>query len=221
LDRANLNTRLLARRLAEREAEIIRLEHQLADPVKPEGFRENEGNVRYPVPCPNGAKVVPRWIRRVGGGEVEMLAGLTTGEQVYVAPLFMEPDYTDAEPVSGMDLWFVDLLHGPEGGFHTLAEAARGLPDWGAYAEVIRYRRLEEERREYEGELEEISARIRSLQERQDASKHRMEAGRLPQKLANLEGRNNYLRRNPRRGQLAIRGTRRYRAALAGPGVPA
>ena len=150
-----------------------------------------------------------------------MLVGLTTGEQVYVAPLFMEPDYTDAEPVSGMDLWFVDLLHGPEGGFHTLAEAAHGLPEWGAYAEVIRYRRLEEERREYEGELEEISARIRSIQERQDASKHRMEAGQLPQKLANLEGHNNYPRRNPRRGQLAIRGTRRHHAVLAGPGVPA
>ena len=94
-----------------------------------------------------------------------MLAGLTTGESVYVAPLFMEPDYTDAKPVSGMDLWFVNLLHGPEGGFHTLAKAARNLPEWGAYAEVIRYHRLEEERREYEGELEEISARIRSLQE--------------------------------------------------------
>ena len=150
-----------------------------------------------------------------------MLAGLTTGESVYMAPLFMEPDYTDSEPVLGMDLWFIDLLHGPEGGFHTLAEAARNLPKWGAYAEVIRYRRLEEERCEYEGELEEISARIRSLQERQDASKHCMEAGRLPQKLANLEGCNNYPRRNPRRGQLAIRGTRRHRAVLAGPGVPA
>ena len=94
-----------------------------------------------------------------------MLAGLTMGESVYVAPLFMEPDYTDTEPVSGMDLWFVDLLQGPEGGFHTLAEAACGLPEWGAYAEVIWFRRLEDERCEYEGELEEISARIRSIQE--------------------------------------------------------
>ena len=127
-----------------------------------------------------------------------MLAGLTTGEQVYVAPLFMEPNYTDTEPVSGMDLWFINLLHGPEGGFHTLAEAARGLPKWGAYAEVLRYRRLEEEQREYEGELEEISAHICSIQEQQDASKHRMEAGRLPQKLANLQGCNNYPRCNPR-----------------------
>ena len=66
-----------------------------------------------------------------------MLAGLTTGESVYVAPLFMEPDYTNTDPVSGMDLWFIDLLQGPEGGFHTLAEATRGLPKWGAYTEVI------------------------------------------------------------------------------------
>jgi len=150
-----------------------------------------------------------------------MLAGLTTGESVYVAPLFMEPDYTDTEPISGMDLWFINLLQGPEGGFHTLAEAARNLPEWGAYAKVIRYCCLKDERRKYEGELEEISAHIRSIQERQDASQHHMEAGRLPQKLANLKGRNNYLRCNPRRGQLAIRGMRQHCAQLAGPGVPA
>ena len=65
-----------------------------------------------------------------------MLVGLTTGEAVYVAPLFMEPNYTDT-PTSGMDLWFIDLLQGPKGGFHTLAKAAHGLPKWGAYAEVI------------------------------------------------------------------------------------
>ena len=51
-----------------------------------------------------------------------MLAGLTTGEAVYVAPLFMEPDYTDEQPILGMDLWFIDLLNGPEGGFHMLAD---------------------------------------------------------------------------------------------------
>jgi len=65
-----------------------------------------------------------------------MLAGLTMGEAVYMAPLFIEPNYTDT-PISGMDLWFVDLLQGPEGGFYTLAEAAHSLPEWGAYAEVI------------------------------------------------------------------------------------
>jgi len=59
LDRANLNTRLLARRLAKCEAEILRLEHQLTNPVKPDGFRENKGNIRYLIPCPNRAKVVP------------------------------------------------------------------------------------------------------------------------------------------------------------------
>ena len=105
-----------------------------------------------------------------------MLAGLTTGEAVYVAPLFMEPDYTDTL-ISGMDLWFVDLLQGPEGRFHTLAEATHRLPEWGAYTEVIQYRHLKDERREYEGKLEEISTHIRSIQECQDTSCHHMEAG--------------------------------------------
>jgi len=95
------------------------------------------------------------------------------------------------------------------------------LPEWGAYTEVIRYCHLEDERHEYESKLEELSARIHSIQERQDASRHCMEAGWLPQKLANLEGHNSYPQRNPRRGQLATRGIRRHRTQLAGPGVPA
>jgi hypothetical protein len=59
IDRANQNNNLLARRLSEREAEIIRLEERLGDPVKPDGFVENNGNIRHPLPCDNGTKVVP------------------------------------------------------------------------------------------------------------------------------------------------------------------
>ena len=45
LEQASLNNWLLARRLAEHEAEIIHLKGQLSDPVKPDRFHENEGNV--------------------------------------------------------------------------------------------------------------------------------------------------------------------------------
>jgi len=62
LEWASLNNRLLTHRLAKCEAEIIHLEGQLSDPVKPKGFRENEGNVRYPILCNNRAKVIPQWI---------------------------------------------------------------------------------------------------------------------------------------------------------------
>jgi hypothetical protein len=74
-------------------------------------------------------------------GEVEMLAGLVTGEVVYVTPLFMDPNYTDT-PTSRMDQWFVQLIQGPEAQFHTLAEVACTLPEWATYAEVIHYQRL-------------------------------------------------------------------------------
>ena len=62
LERASLNTQLLTCCLAKREAKILHLEAQLSDPVKPDGFHENKGNIRYPIPCSNRAKVVPRWI---------------------------------------------------------------------------------------------------------------------------------------------------------------
>jgi hypothetical protein len=125
----------------EQEAKILHLEHQLGDPVKPDSFIENKGNICYPLPCDNRARVVPRWIKRVGTGEVEMLAGLVTGEAVYIALLFIDPNYTDT-PTFGMDQWFVQLLQGPEAQFHTLAKAACSLPEWAAYAKVIWYQCL-------------------------------------------------------------------------------
>ena len=105
-----------------------------------------------------------------------MLAGLTSSKAVYVAPLFMEPNYTDT-PTSSMELWFIDLLQGPEASFHTLAEASCALPKWGAYAEVIHYRCLNDKRCECEGELEEILACICTIQDCQEAARHCMEAG--------------------------------------------
>ena len=159
LDRAHRNVILLTKNVEERKREILRLETKISDPAKPDGFMENDGRIRYPLPCDNGAKVVPRWIKRTGTGEVEMLAGLVEGEAVYVAQLFMDPDYTN-DPVDAMEPWFLRLLQGPEAAFHTLAQAAQDLPDWEPYAEVIQYRRLDDDRREVKAELEELSAHV-------------------------------------------------------------
>ena len=39
--------------------------------------------------------VVPEWIRLVGNGQVELLAGQEPGEPTYVTELFLWPNYTE------------------------------------------------------------------------------------------------------------------------------
>jgi hypothetical protein len=39
--------------------------------------------------------VVLKWIRLVGNGQVELLAGWETGKPTYIAELFLWPNYTE------------------------------------------------------------------------------------------------------------------------------
>jgi hypothetical protein len=88
--------------------------------------------------------VVPEWIRPVGDGRMELLAGREPGEPTYVTDLFLRPDYTET-PTETAAPWFTALLTSRDGGFHTLAEEACRLDNPAAMAEIFRYRKLDEE----------------------------------------------------------------------------
>ena len=111
-----------------------------------------------------------------------MRVGREAGEPTYVDELLLSPDYSQAapEPLPG---WFCDLLYGADGGFHILAKAARALPDWAAYAEVVRYRREQTTLRHLQYDLEELQAKVDASRTRLDDCRHRMEAAGLPQQL--------------------------------------
>ena len=102
----------------------------------PKGFKHNNGNIDLSCPTSTRQFVTPMWIRRLGSGEVEMRVGREGEEPTYMAEVFLKPDYSQepADPIPG---WFLNLLHGADGSFHTLAQAARGLPYWPAYSEVV------------------------------------------------------------------------------------
>jgi hypothetical protein len=204
LESANNRIRRLEDRLEANRAELEDLRGRLGVVEVPDGFVRNDGHVALEVFTDSGQVVVPQWIRRMGSGEVQMVAGRDGGEPVYVAELFIEPAYTN-EPTQAMPAWFLHLLQANDASFHTLAQAARTLPDWGAYAEVMRYRRDDTERRSLEADIEELNTRLRACQERLEGTRHRMEAGGLPHQLRNLEGRGDF-ERPFRRAQYARRG---------------
>jgi hypothetical protein len=124
--------------LLAKEEELRQLQERLRGVEVPEGFERNDGRVALTCPISTGALVTPAWIRWAGDGRVEMRAGREAGEPTYVDELILCPDYSRPPP-EPLPAWFRDLLYGADGGFHILAKAARALPDWAAYAEVVRY----------------------------------------------------------------------------------
>ena len=88
-----------------------------------------------------------------------------------------------------MPAWFMGLLASEGEGYHTLAEAARELPDPAAYAEVERYRRHHERCAALDAERRLLNAEIDSTDTHLTQIQHRMEAAGLHEQLAGLEGR--------------------------------
>jgi hypothetical protein len=117
-----------------------------------------------------------------------MRAGREPGEPTYVDELILSPDYSQAAP-EPLPAWFRNLLYGTDGGFHVLATAARALPDWAAYAEVVRYCREQTTLRHLQYDLEELQAKVNASRTRLDDCRHRMEAAGLPHQLRALQGR--------------------------------
>jgi hypothetical protein len=133
--------------------------------------------------------VVPEWIRSVGNGQVELLAGREPGEPTYVAELFLRPNYTEDTITETAAPWFLAILTSRDGSFHTLVEEARRLNNPAAVAEIHRYRRLDDERTKLTCELNRISDAMASVRDQLEGCRHRMEGGQLPHLLRHLEDR--------------------------------
>jgi hypothetical protein len=132
--------------------------------------------------------VVPEWIRSVGNGQVELLAGREPGEPTYIVELFLRPDYTET-PMDTAAPWFLTLLTGQDGSFHTLVEAARHLDNPAAVAEIYRYCRLEQERAELTTELNRVSDALSAIRDQLDSCQYRLEWAQIPVLLRHLENR--------------------------------
>ena len=133
--------------------------------------------------------VVLEWIRSVGNGQVELLAGWEPGEPTYVAELFLRPNYTEGTITETAAPWFLAILTSQDGGFHTLIEEARQLNNPAAVAEIYRYCHLDNERTKLTCKLNRVSDAIASIRDQLDGCRFRMEGAQLPFLLCHLEDR--------------------------------
>jgi len=133
--------------------------------------------------------VVPEWIRSVGNGQVELLAGREPGEPTYIAELFLWPNHTEETLTETAAPWFLAILTSKDGSFHTLIEEARRLNNLAAVAEIYRYHCLNDERTKLTCELNCVSDAIASVRDQLEGCCFRMEGGQLPLLLRHLEDR--------------------------------
>ncbi len=176
--------------VAQREEEIARLHARPGAGEAPAGFLANEGRVTCVIPAVGGGLVVPRFVRRRGDGQVEMVAGASHNDPVYISEIFLAPDYSRI-PTDPMGAWFLQLLTRGPARFNALTEAAHELADWEPYAEIVRYRCWEQEHRLINAEITELTSHCTLLQESISNCQGRLEAGGVPFLLRNLEGRAN------------------------------
>jgi hypothetical protein len=131
--------------------------------------------------------VVPEWIRSVGNGQVELLAGREPGEPTYIAELFLQPNYTENTITETAAPWFLAILTSQDGSFHTLVKEARRLNNPAAITEIHHYCRLDKECTKLTCELNRVSDAISSVHDQLEGCRFRMEGGQLPLLLRHLE----------------------------------
>ena len=140
--------------------------------------------------------VIPTWIRPVGDGTVELLAGREPGEPTYVVELFLRPDYTE-NPMETVSPWFLTLLTSHNGGYHTLVKEVCHLNNPAATAEVYRYHALDKQRTNLTAKLNRISDALSSIRDKLNTCQHHMEGGQLPHLMHHLEDQNSFIPRIP------------------------
>src|SRR5579863_310935 len=176
----------LKEKIASLEAEVA---HHHEDPLCPDNFIANTGQVAATIPIGAGYACPAKWIRQQDDGQVELLAGEDHNEVPYVTELYTDPSYDFDRPVEAMPSWFFFLLNGPTPSFHTLCSAVAELDNWGDIAEIERYRHLDNTKRELDAKLNQVRAQLFLAEERLQACRHRLEAARITDKVGHLEGR--------------------------------
>jgi hypothetical protein len=158
-------------------------------PGCPDGFEPNDGRVSTLIPIEGGYHVPAKYVRLRDDGRVLLLPGKEQNEQPYAIDLYLMPDYSSTDIAEPLLCWFQTLLVGPTPAFHTLRRAIADLDDWNASAELERYRRQDDRLRHLRDELAIVQAEVHLAEDDLAATRHRLEASRIPSRIPNLEGR--------------------------------
>jgi len=173
-------------RIKNLEHEADRVFEQL--PLRPIGYKDNNGHVTTQVPIGGGYYADAKWVQQRDDGRVNLLVGKDFDEEPYSTNLYLNPSYSN-EVAAPLPCWFSNILTGPSPAYHALHKAVSDLDDWNTIAEVERYRRYDDHRRCLADEFAQVQAELMLVDDAIATARHRMEAARIPALIPNLEGR--------------------------------
>src|SRR6266403_1546708 len=122
------------------------LDYQETFVKAPDGYVANDRLPTFTIPLGEGSDVPAKWIKQLDDGHV---AGHSehdgTGDLPYVKEIYAAPQDSALDPAEVLPFWVRETLQGSAIQYQELRWAVRDLDDWGLYAEVLRYRQLDED----------------------------------------------------------------------------
>src|SRR5712692_5520724 len=136
--------------------------HFMAAPV---GFSINAGQLPdATVPCGRNAGQLAKWVRRLPDGRALLYAEDDgPGDQPYAIELYATLDLSDDTPAQSLPRWLLDALTGPSAAFHTVRTAADATLDWGLYADLLRYRDLDQKAKAINDSISNLEAEVQGV----------------------------------------------------------
>jgi hypothetical protein len=157
----------------------------------PEGFQANNGRLpHFTVPVDEGVTQAVRWVQLLHDGRAAgYLAEDGPSSDPYVTDLYARPaNLGPGVGIESIPAWFRRLLHGSMHQFSQLRDAARRYDaDWGVYADILRYRELDDQTSWLREELDVVTSELRAAMEAREACETRLVAANAPAQFAHLD----------------------------------
>src|SRR6266446_2244184 len=152
------------------------LDYQETFVKAPDGYVTNDRLPMFTIPLREGSDVLAKWIKQLDDGRV---AGHSehdgTGDLPYVKEIYAAPQDSVLNPAEVLPFWIWETLQGSAIQYQELRRAVRDLDDWGLYAEVLRYRQLDEDILSLKAQLDLNHASLAAAQNAQLQSITRLE----------------------------------------------
>src|SRR6266436_1215614 len=163
------------------------LDYQETFVKAPDGYVANDRLPTFTIPLREGSDVPAKWIKQLDDGRV---AGHSehdgTGDLPYIKEIYTAPQDSALDPAEVLPFWIQETLQGSAIQYQELQQAVWDLDDWGLYAEVLRYRQLDEDILSLKAQLHLNHASLAAAQNARLQSITQLEAARLPKWISHL-----------------------------------
>src|SRR5258708_21001067 len=131
----------------------------------PVGFSLNVGQLPdTTLPCGRNAGQLAKWVRCLPNGRALLyVEDDGPGDQPYAIELFAALDLSDDTPPQTLPRWLLDALTGPSTAFPTIRAAADATLDWGLYANLLRYRELDQKAKAINDSISNLEAEVQGV----------------------------------------------------------